>query len=93
VIWFGDAPGHDPLCSNLAGWGDSHSFVSESTVTADLVGQGIHVIAASALSGPGLDADPNVGSNQYGGICGPSLGAPGQALRITTATGREAALR
>jgi hypothetical protein len=88
VIWFGDAPSHDPICNALPGYSDPHPTVTESSVIADLVGQGIHVIAASALSGPGLDADPKaLPPDGYGGVCGGELGNAGQALRITAATG------
>ena len=87
VIWFGDAPSHDPICSALPGYSDTHPTITEASVTADLVGQGIHVIAASALSGPGLDSDPQALGDGYGGLCGGELGVAGQALRITTATG------
>jgi hypothetical protein len=89
VIWFGDAPGHDPICSALPGYSDPTPVVTEGTATADLVGQGIHVIAASALSGPGLDAAPTTDSWSagYDNACGPPGGTAGQALRITTATG------
>jgi hypothetical protein len=88
VIWFGDAPSHDPICDLLAGYSDPHPAVTEASATADLVGQGIHVIAASALSGPGLDADPKLYSSDYPPPCAASeQGAAGQALRITAATG------
>src|ERR671936_69211 len=87
VIWFGDAPSHDPICNLLPDYSDATPVITEAVSTADLVSQGIHVIAASALSGPGLDADPTVGAVDYDNVCGPPDGAPGQALRITAATG------
>jgi hypothetical protein len=87
VIWFGDAPSHDPICNALPGYSDATPVITEAVSTADLVSQGIHVIAASALSGPGLDADPTPFSFDYDNVCGPPDGAAGQALRITAATG------
>jgi len=90
VIWFGDAPGHDPICNALPGYTDPHSPITEASATADLVGQGIHVIAANILNppgSPGLDADPTPYSSGYDNVCGPPDGAAGQAARITTATG------
>jgi hypothetical protein len=87
VIWFGDAPSHDPICNALPGYSDATPVITEAVSTADLVGQGIHVIAASANSGPGLDADPKAGAVSYDNVCGPPDGAPGQAARIATATG------
>jgi len=88
VIWFGDAPSHDPICNLLPGYSDPHPVVTEASATADLVSQGIHVIAASANSGPGLDADPKLYSTDYPPPCAPSeQGNAGQALRITAATG------
>jgi hypothetical protein len=88
VVWFGDAPSHEPICNLLPGYSDSSPVVTESSATADLVGQGIHVIAASASSGPGLDADPKLSSEDYPPPCAESeQGKAGQALRIATATG------
>src|SRR5439155_20563824 len=87
VIWFGDAPSHDPICNLLPGYSDASPVVTESSATADLVGQGIHVIAASATSGPGLDFDPKLDSTDYPPPCAASeQGSAGQAARITTAT-------
>jgi hypothetical protein len=86
IIWFGDAPSHDPICPELPGNSDPHT-VTEASVTADLVGADIHVIAATALSGPGLDADPKPFSGDYVAVCGPEQGTAGQATRIAAATG------
>jgi hypothetical protein len=87
VVWFGDAPSHDPICDALPTYGDPHSPITEASVTADLQSQGVHVIAVSAPSGPGLDADPTVLSTDYGVLCGPPDGLAGQATRIAAATG------
>jgi hypothetical protein len=85
VVWFGDAPGHDPVCPAISGEGTA---VTESSVTAELVAAGIKVIAVSVTSGypAGLDDDPAATSFDYG-VCGTPGGSPGQASRITAATG------
>lgn len=84
VVWFGDAPGHDPICTDLTGLG---SAITEASATADLVAGAITVVAVSTVTGlpAGLDDDPNVGGFDYG-TCAPA-GAAGQATRITGATG------
>jgi hypothetical protein len=51
VVWFGDAPGHDPLCTAVSGVAD----ITEASVTADLVAAGITVVAISTDTG--LTAD------------------------------------
>lgn len=83
VVWFGDAPGHDPVCNAVSGEAD----VTEASVTADLVAAGIKVIAVSVTTGPadGLNADPTPLSFDYG-ACGEG-GTAGQADRIAAATG------
>ena len=91
VIWFGDAPGHDPICNLLPGYSDPAAAVTEASATADLVTLGAHVIAVSIVGGasqPGLDADPAPTSFSYPPPCAPDeMGTAGQATRITTATG------
>ena len=92
IIWFGDAPGHDPICNLLPGYSDPDAAVTEASATADLVGLGAHVIAVSIvgnpLSQPGLDADPAPISNDYPPPCAADeQGTAGQATRIATATG------
>ncbi len=87
IIWFGDAPSHDPICNQLFGNSDPH-VITEASVTADLVNRGAHVIAATALSGPGLDADPKPLSFDYPPPCAADeQGNAGQATRIAAATG------
>ncbi len=85
VVWFGDAPGHDPVCSALSGEAD----VTEATVTAELVAANVKVIAVSTTTGypNGLDDDPVATSFDYGACADPPGGSPGQATRIATATG------
>jgi len=85
VVWFGDAPGHDPICAAISGGAD----VTEASATAKLVAENITVLAIS-VSNLGLDADPTPISSDYVAACGPPGGAPGQATRIAGATGGQA---
>jgi hypothetical protein len=86
LVWFGDAPGHDPICADLTGLADA---ITEATATDDLVAApGVTVVAVSTDTGvvaDALDGDPTIGSTDYG-LC-PVGGMAGQATRITAATG------
>ena len=84
IVWFGDAPGHDPVCNALSHEGD----LTEASVTAELVAAGIRVIAVSTRTGyaAGLDDNPTSGAFDYNAACGAPGGTPGQATRIATAT-------
>ena len=90
IIWFGDNPGHDPICNSLPGYSDPDAAVTEASATADLVTLGAHVIAVSIVGGPGqpgLDADPGPTSVSYPPPCAASEnGTAGQATRIAAAT-------
>ncbi|MGL5849271.1 MAG: hypothetical protein ACRCZD_00695, partial [Phycicoccus sp.] len=83
VVWFGDAPGHDPICTDLSGLAFA---LTEASVTADLTGADITVVAVSTTTGAAdaLDGDPNADAGDYT-TC-PGAGSPGQATRITAAT-------
>ena len=83
LVWFGDAPGHDPVCAAISGAG---ADVTEETATDALVGATITVVAISTDTGTAgaLDGDPTAGSADYG-VCTVG-GTPGQATRITGAT-------
>jgi hypothetical protein len=83
LIWFGDAPGHDPIPAALSGLA---ADITEASATADLVGAGITVVAVSTTTGfpTALDDDPNSSVYDYTPSVG--AGAPGQATRITAAT-------
>jgi hypothetical protein len=91
IIWFGDAPGHEPICNALPGYSDAHASITEASATADLVSRGAHVIAVSVVGGagqPGLDADPKPTSISYPPPCAADeTGTAGQATRIAAATG------
>src|SRR6266536_4201123 len=84
AVWFGDAPGHDPICTALTGEG---SDVTEGSVTAELIAANITVVAISTTTGfpAALDDDPTQSAGDYG-ACGVPGGSPGQATRITAAT-------
>ena len=82
IVWFGDAPGHDPICTAVSG----APVITEASATAKLVAQGITVLAISTAN-PGLDGDPKLGATDYVAQCGPPGGAPGQGTRIATNTG------
>jgi hypothetical protein len=83
VVWFGDAPGHDPVCAAMSGVPD----ITEPTATEALGASHITVVAISTDTGvPGaLDGDPTLGSTNYG-VCGVVGGTAGQATRIAEAT-------
>lgn len=83
IVWFGDAPGHDPICTALSGLG---SAITEASVTARLVTEEMAVLAISTAT-PGLDANPVPGSTDYTGTCGAPAGTAGQATRLAAATG------
>jgi hypothetical protein len=82
IVWFGDAPGHDPICTAVSG----APAVTEAGATAALVAQSIAVLAISTAA-PGLDEDPKLGATGYVAQCGPPGGQPGQGTRIANATG------
>lgn len=77
IVWFGDAPSHDPICTAVTGQPD----VTEASATAKLVAQSIKVLAISTAT-PGLDDNP--GANYS--ACAPG-GAAGQGTRIASHTG------
>jgi hypothetical protein len=56
AVWFGDAPGHDPVCAAVSGVAD----ITEASATAALVAAGITVVAISTDTGVpnALDGDP-----------------------------------
>jgi hypothetical protein len=83
VVWFGDNPGHDPICPAISG---ESAAITEASVTARLVAEAITVLAISVLT-PGLDADPTLGASDYVAKCGRPGGSAGQASRIAAATG------
>lgn len=81
VVWFGDAPGHDPICAGLPG---VPAAITEAVVKNNLGSAGVKVLAISTVTGfpLGLDDTPTQGSYP----CANS-GTAGQGTRIATATG------
>src|SRR4051812_5970691 len=60
IVWFGDAPSHEPICKAV--WGSGFD-ITRGTVIADLTSvvtatqpKGIAVLGISVNTGPGLDA-------------------------------------
>ena len=83
IVWFGDAPGHDPICTGFTGLPD----ITEGSATGRLVGENITVLAISTTNPENaLDDNPQPGFNQYNGTCIIG-GTPEQATRIAAATG------
>lgn len=84
LVWFGDAPGHDPVCKGISGLPYD---ITEASATQKLVQEKISVLAISTTTGTAnaLDGDPTNGSD-YSPPCTIG-GTPGQATRITTQTG------
>ncbi len=91
VVWFGDAPAHDPVCDEISG--DAGHDLTEASVTAELVAAGVRVIAISVVTASGafypdaLDDDPTAFGGGYAATCGTEGGTSGQATRIAAATG------
>ena len=82
IVWFGDAPGHDPICTAVSA---APAVITEASATAKLVAEGIAVLAISTAN-PGLDDDPKSGAFGYMAKCGAPGGLPGQGTRIATNT-------
>lgn len=86
IVWFGDAPGHEPVCAAV--WGGGFNITRATVisalhaVTAPNQPNGIAVLAISVGGGAGLN---DVSSGGYPGC--PSNGLGNQATDITTASG------
>jgi hypothetical protein len=86
IVWFGDAPGHEPVCAAV--WGGGFNITRATVindlkaVTAPTQPNGIAVLAISVGAGAGLN---DVSSGGYPGC--PSNGLGNQATDITTASG------
>jgi hypothetical protein len=85
VVWFGDAPAHDPVCSAISGLPYD---ITEASLTADLVSAEIQVIAVSTPTGVSgaLDANPGSAGNYLSACGAETSGTAGQATRIAEAT-------
>jgi hypothetical protein len=91
LVVFGDAPGHDPVCSAITAQVPGHALpydITEASVTAKLVDAGITFIGISTTTGLSEGMDGAFSGSDYGvcGTAGATVG-PGQATRIATATG------
>ncbi len=94
VVWFGDAPAHDPVPTGATGYTDN---ITEATVTADLVDAGIRIVAIGTVTSwppsppfypSALDDDPTSGGGDYAYYYGiVEDGTSGQASRIANDTG------
>jgi hypothetical protein len=83
IVYFGDAPGHDPICPAINPF---NYLITETSVIDDLKNfgdWGTNVIAVS--SGNNLNS-PFTSDTSYTSTCGSSSGVAGQADRITAAT-------
>src|SRR5262249_10509497 len=78
LVWFGDAPGHDPICTAISG---HPTDITQATATAALAK--VTVLAISTTTGfvNRLDDDPTVNAADYAGTCAIG-GTPGQATNI-----------
>ena len=82
IVIFGDAPGHDPVCSALTGLDYD---ITEESVTTKLQAAGIDLIVVSIDDG--MDDDPTGGANDYQPTCPTPGGTAGQGSRMAAATG------
>jgi hypothetical protein len=90
VVWFGDSPGHDPICPIFVGFGEPAPAITEATCKAALAAAGPGGTSVIAISTPtgydlGLNDDPLLFAGDYAPFCTPA-GLPGQADRVATAT-------
>ena len=83
IVFFGDAPGHDPICADISGLGYE---ITEASAIAGLQGAGP---GGTTIIGVSSDGGLNslFTSDDYTPFCGNSMGGPGQADRIADATG------
>jgi hypothetical protein len=91
VVWFGDSPGHDPICAFFVGGGVPTFDIDEALVTSVLQAGGPGGTAVIAIGVPtgypnALNDDPLLFADDYTNFCTPG-GTPGQADRIALATG------
>jgi hypothetical protein len=85
IVWFGDAPGHNPICKNYAGTNDPPSSVSLDDVKNSLASAGIKVLALSVGANR---LDLAFGSSiSTDNICAETYPQPNQATVLTTGTG------
>lgn len=85
LVWFGDAPGHDPVCAAISGLG---ADITEASLIQKLTDGRFTVIAISVDGGfdLGLNDDPALSAGDYDPPCTIG-GTAGQGDRISAATG------
>jgi hypothetical protein len=87
LIWFGDQPGHDPICGMVYAGDDAAPGITTNDVATELRNAGITVYPIGVTSDPNtfkaLDAVPNAGYTN----CPTGENAGLQATRIANATG------
>ena len=95
VVWFGDAPAHDPVCDEISG--DTGHDVTEASLTTELTDAGVRVVAISVVTAAGvfpaaLDDDPTAFAGDYLATCGsrtaPAARQAGSPTRPTAPTSR-----
>jgi hypothetical protein len=97
VVWFGDSPGHDPICpAMVAGLGDPPLAIDEPVLTSALNAAGpdgtsvlaIGTVTSTLVYPDALNSDPQIGgfNIDYAFSCS-QRGSAGQAQRIADATG------
>jgi hypothetical protein len=90
LIWFGDAPGHDPICASIF---DGSADITTDSVAKELKDAGVTVYPIGVTSDPAtnkaLDNDPAtfVSLAPFDSGCPTASGASLQATRIASATG------
>lgn len=84
IVWFGDEPGHEPICQNISGLPYDIDIVS---VVARILDENITIIAVDTDTGTeGLNGDPQASATDYEGQCAQITGRPGQADLLTFLT-------
>jgi len=91
LVWFGDNPGHDPVCSAISGVED----VTHGKVQSALQAANVRIIAVSldtdgaGTGSTGLNGNPaDDGAGDYSTACGSSApSSPNQATNFANATG------
>jgi len=87
IVLFGDAPGHDPICTAISGLAYD---ITESSVITKLQESGVALVLISTLTGydDGLDDNPQEDAWDYSEWCRIG-GTSGQATRLAEATNGE----
>jgi hypothetical protein len=94
VVWFGDSPGHDPICDLFVGGGVPTFEIDEALTTSVLQTGGplgttliaIGTVTSLLVYPDALNDDPTKFNDDYEFACVQG-GLPGQASRMATATG------